>query len=52
MTGKELKEFAASVCEDAEIQVQQSSIHTYRSDWDELKPEHIRAIHIVTGKPS
>jgi len=42
MNGKELKEFAATVPDDAEIEVQ--THHVYPERWDALKPTRIRAI--------
>ena len=42
MTGKQFKEFAAQIPDDAEIEVQ--THHVYPERWDELKPTRIRAL--------
>lgn len=42
MNGKDLKAFAATVPDDAEVEVQ--THHVYPDRWDDLKPTRIRAI--------
>lgn len=45
MTGKELKEFAARVHDDATIEFADYSL------WSELKANKIRAMHVVVPTP-
>ena len=49
MTGKQFKEFAATVPDEAEIEVQ--THHVYPERWDALKPTRIRAIETRTIMP-
>lgn len=46
MTGRQLKAFAATVPDDAEVEVQ--THHLYPERWDALKPTRIRAIETRT----
>lgn len=45
MTGKELKEFANKLCDEAQIQVKEFG--TYRHDWENLEAQHIRAVVVI-----
>jgi hypothetical protein len=50
MTGKEIKEFAAKVCDDAEVQIHSNCASSYRMDWTELQAKHLRAVLVATGE--
>lgn len=45
MTGRELKQWAAQVHDDAVIEVRDE--HTYRTEWKSLSNDKVRAVHTV-----
>lgn len=50
MTGKELKEFAYKLADDAMIEVHRNCAPSYHSEnWHYLQPKHLRAVCVASG---
>lgn len=47
MTGKELKEFANRLADDAAVEVHTNCAPSYRTDWNPLQAKHIRAVVVA-----
>lgn len=46
MTGKQLKDFAAKLHDEAVIQIHDA--RAYRDEWVELEPANLRGVHTIS----